>query len=82
MPEQQVTKQSQARTLRGWMLGLHATHILDVGGRLGYFSELHRRGGNATAAELAASQNLDPWRTAVWCKAAFHAVPTQKSLRL
>ena len=70
MPERQVTKQSQARTLRGWMLGLHATHILDVGGRLGYFSELHRRGGSATAAELAAAQNLDPWRTAVWCKAA------------
>lgn len=70
MPERPVTKKSQASTLRGWMLGLHATHILDIGGRLGYFSELHRRGGNATAAELAAAQNLDPWRTEVWCKAA------------
>ena len=70
MPQRQVTKDSQARTLRGWMLGLHATHIVDVGGRLGYFSALRRHGGSATAAELAATQNLDPWRTAVWCKAA------------
>lgn len=70
MAERPITKESQARTLRGWMLGLHATHILDVGGRLGYFSELHRRGGTATAAELAAPQNLDLWRTEVWCKAA------------
>ncbi len=70
MPQRQVTKDSQARTLRGWMLGLHATHIVDVGGRLGYFSALRQQGGRATAAELAATQNLDPWRTAVWCKAA------------
>ena len=65
-----LTKDGQARTLRGWMLGLHATHIIDVGGRLGYFSVLRQRGGRATAAELAAAQNLDAWRTAVWCKAA------------
>ncbi len=35
MAERQVTKESQARTLRSWMLGLHATHIIDIGGRLG-----------------------------------------------
>ena len=70
MAERHVTKESQARTVRGWMLGLHATHILDVGGRLGYFSELRRQGGTATSAELAAAQELDPWRTQVWCRAA------------
>ena len=70
MAERQVTKESQTRTIRGWMLGLHATHILDVGGRLGYFSELQRRGGTATSAELAAAQDLDVWRTEVWCRAA------------
>ena len=70
MAERHVTKESQARTVRGWMLGLHATHILDVGGRLGYFSELQRRGGTATSAELATAQELDPWRTQVWCRAA------------
>ena len=65
-----LTKDKQARTLRGWMLGLHATHIIDVGGRLGYFSALRQRGGRASATELAAAHNLDTWRTAVWCKAA------------
>jgi cyclopropane fatty-acyl-phospholipid synthase-like methyltransferase len=70
MAERQVTKESQARTLRGWMLGLHATHIIDIGGRLGYFVELKRRGGAASAQELAAALQLDPWRTEVWCRAA------------
>jgi SAM-dependent methyltransferase len=70
MAEKQLTKETQARTLRGWMLGLHATHIIDIGGRLGYFAELRRRGGVAAAQELAAALNLDPWRTEVWCRAA------------
>lgn len=52
MAERQVTKEGQARTLRSWMLGLHATHIIDIGGRLGYFAELRRRGGAASAQEL------------------------------
>lgn len=69
MTDRQLTKDRQARTLRGWMLGLHATHIIDIGGRLGYFAELKRRGG-VTAAELAEALNLDPWRTEVWCRAA------------
>lgn len=70
MAEKQVTKEGQARTLRGWMLGLHATHIIDVGGRLGYFAELRRQGGGTSAQELAAALGLDPWRTEVWCRAA------------
>ena len=52
------------------MLGLHATHIIDIGGRLGYFAELGRRGGAASAQELAVALQLDPWRTEVWCRAA------------
>lgn len=70
MAEKQLTKDSQARTLRGWMLGLHATHIIDIGGRLGYFAELQRQGGVATAQQLAEALQLDPWRTEVWCRAA------------
>ncbi len=70
MAERQLTKESQARLLRGWMLGLHATHILDIGGRLGYFTELKRQGGAASAQQLAAALKLDPWRTEVWCRAA------------
>jgi SAM-dependent methyltransferase len=68
--EKQITKDRQARTLRGWMFGLHATFIIDVGGRLGYFAELKRRGGAASAQELAAGVGIDPWRTEVWCRAA------------
>jgi len=52
------------------MLGLHATHIIDVGGRVGYFAELRRRRAAATSRELAQSLGLDPWRTEVWCRAA------------
>ena len=70
MPDKQLTKDSQARVVRGWMFGLHATFIIDTGGRLGYFTELKRRGGAASAQELAAGTSLDPWRTEVWCRAA------------
>ena len=70
MLDKAVTKDSQARVVRGWMFGLHATFIIDTGGRLGYFAELKRRGGAASAQELAAGTGLDPWRTEVWCRAA------------
>jgi SAM-dependent methyltransferase len=70
MAEKQLTKDQQARTLRGWMLGLHATHIIDIGGRLGYFAGLNHRGGVATAQGLATDLGLDSWRTEVWCRAA------------
>ncbi|MBM4258035.1 MAG: class I SAM-dependent methyltransferase [Deltaproteobacteria bacterium] len=70
MPDKQITKDSQARVVRGWMFGLHATFIIDTGGRLGYFAELKRRGGAASAQELAAGTKLDPWHTEVWCRAA------------
>ena len=70
MADKQVTKDSQARTVRGWLFGLHATFIIDVGGRVGYFAELRRRGGAALAQELATGVGIDPWRTEVWCRAA------------
>jgi ubiquinone/menaquinone biosynthesis C-methylase UbiE len=70
MPDETITKDSQARVVRGWLFGLHATFIIDTGGRLGYFAELKRRGGAALAQELAAGLGLDPWRTEVWCQAA------------
>ena len=70
MAEKQITKDSQARTLRGWIFGLHATFIIDIGGRLGYLAELRRRGGSASAQELATGVSLDLWRTEVWCRAA------------
>ena len=58
MADKQLTKDSQARVLRGWIFGLHATFIIDVGGRLGYFAELRRRGGSASAQELATGVTL------------------------
>ena len=70
MSNKEITKNSQARMIRSWMLGLHATHITDIGGRLGYFSEMRRRGGTVSAEALAAALKLDPWRTKVWCQAA------------
>ncbi|MGE0826353.1 MAG: cyclopropane-fatty-acyl-phospholipid synthase family protein [Candidatus Binatia bacterium] len=70
MPDKQITKDNQARTIRGWLFGLHATSIINVGGRVGYFAELRRRGGAASAQDLAVGTGLDPWRTAVWCRAA------------
>ena len=35
MSSREITKNSQARMIRSWMLGLHATYITDIGGRLG-----------------------------------------------
>ncbi len=69
MAGRELSRDEQARRLRGWMLGLHATHMVDVGGRLGYFAELRRRGA-ATAEELASALGLDPRCTRVWCQAA------------
>ena len=70
MSNREITKNSQARMIRSWMLGLHATYITDIGGRLGYFAEMRRRGGTVSAKELAETLELDPWRTKVWCQAA------------
>ena len=70
MPNKEVTKNSQARMIRSWMLGLHATHVTDIGGRLGYFAEIRRNGGSASAETLAQTLELDAWRTKVWCQAA------------
>jgi len=70
MANKEPTKNSQARMIRSWMLGLHATHITDIGGRLGYFAEMRRRGGTVSAEALAKTLELDPWRTKVWCQAA------------
>ncbi len=70
MQNKEITKNSQVRMMRSWMLGLHATHITDIGGRLGYFTEMRRRGGTASAEGLAQALELDPWRTRVWCQAA------------
>jgi len=77
MANKEVTKNSQARMIRSWMLGLHATHITDIGGRLGYFTELQRRGGTVSADALAETLELDHWRTKVWCQAACAVVILQ-----
>lgn len=70
MANKELTKNSQARMIRSWMLGLHATHITDIGGRLGYFAEMRRCGGTVSAEALAETLELDSWRTKVWCQAA------------
>ncbi len=70
MAAKEITKAGQARRLRSWMLGLHATHILDVGGRVGYFRVIHELGGTCSADDLAKTLGLDKWRTKVWCQAA------------
>jgi SAM-dependent methyltransferase len=66
----EATREQQARKLRGWMLGLHATHLIDIGGRLGYLDALRRAGGPVPAEALARATELDPWQTEVWCQAA------------
>ncbi len=66
----ETTREQQARKLRGWMLGLHATHLIDIGGRLGYLEALRRAGGRAPSEALAKATELDPWQTEVWCQAA------------
>lgn len=69
-PRSEPSREEQARKLRGWMLGLHATHLIDIGGRLGLFDALRRAGGRVAAAALAREAELDPWQTEVWCQAA------------
>lgn len=66
----QSSRDTQARKVRGWMLGFHAVHLIDAGGRLGFFDALPRLGGSADVAALAGELSYDERMTKVWCQAA------------
>lgn len=53
----------------GYLKGLHAAHLMDVGTRLGLFSRLAGAGGMPPGA-LAAALKLDPEYVRLWCEAA------------
>ncbi|MSP22318.1 MAG: class I SAM-dependent methyltransferase [Dehalococcoidia bacterium] len=50
--------------------GLHATHLIDIGVRLGLLHELDTRQSGATPPELAQALGLQPRYVQIWCKAA------------
>lgn len=65
-----VTLQSQTKKIRAWMLGLHGTFALDIGGRIGAFRALLELGGKATSQDLAAHLSLDLRQIDAFCMMA------------
>ena len=65
-----VTLESQTKKIRAWMLGLHGTYALDIGGRIGAFQALRELGGKATSQDLAKHLALDPRQVHAFCMMA------------
>lgn len=65
----QTTRAAQMNKIFGYLKGLHAAHLMDIGTRLGLFGRLAQSGGEASGA-LAAALGLDPDYVRLWCEAA------------
>ncbi|MEP7105070.1 MAG: class I SAM-dependent methyltransferase [Chloroflexota bacterium] len=54
----------------GYLKGMHAAHLIDLGVRLGLFESLVRAGGAANPSELAITAQLHEEYVAIWCETA------------
>lgn len=54
----------------GYIKGLHATHLLSVGARLGLFERVGREPAGVAPNALAAALGMDPTYVRLWCEAA------------
>jgi SAM-dependent methyltransferase len=66
----ETTRQAQMGKVFGYLKGLHATHLIEVGTRLGLFERLARDGAGTPPATLARSLRLHPEYVRFWCEAA------------
>jgi SAM-dependent methyltransferase len=69
MTSPETTRAAQMNKVFGYLKGLHAAHLMDIGTRLELFGRLAR--SNAmTPGALAAALRLDPDYVRLWCEAA------------
>jgi SAM-dependent methyltransferase len=65
-----ATRQAQMGKIFGYTKGLHATHLIDIGSKLGLFERLAAAPGGLTPDGLADAADLYPPYARFWCEAA------------
>ena len=65
-----TTRPAQMAKIFGYLKGLHATYLLELGVRLGLFERLGQTPAGLQAADLAAACALDAGYTRCWCETA------------
>ncbi|MFQ5947198.1 MAG: hypothetical protein ACE5NC_13280, partial [Anaerolineae bacterium] len=66
----ETTLQAQMGKVFGYVKGLHATHLIDLGTKLGLFSRLAGAHTGLTPEALASEAALNPEYVRCWCEAA------------
>ena len=65
-----TTLQAQMGKVFGYLKGLHATHLINIGVKLGLFARLAQSPSGLTPDALAAALHLDPAYVRLWCETA------------
>ena len=65
-----TTLQAQMGKVFGYMKGLHATHLINIGVKLGLFARVAQSPGGLMPDALAAELKLDPAYVRLWCETA------------
>jgi SAM-dependent methyltransferase len=66
----ETTRQAQMGKIFGYLKGIHASHLIDLGVRLGLFDRLAAHPAGLSAEALAAQTGLHPPYVRVWCETA------------
>ncbi len=66
----ETTLQAQMGKVFGYLKGMHATHLMDIGVKLGMFAQLAKTSSGQTPHALAAELHLDPKYVRLWCETA------------
>jgi SAM-dependent methyltransferase len=66
----ETTRQAQMSKVFGYLKGLHATHLVDIGTHLGLFRQLAAAPQGLLPEALAAQAGLHPPYVRIWCEAA------------
>src|SRR6478672_2729185 len=66
----ETTRQAQLGKVFGYLKGLHATHLMDLGARLGLFGRLATVPAGLRPEDLAADLGLNPRYVRGWCETA------------
>src|SRR5262249_26822573 len=65
-----TTRRAQMDKVFGYVKGLHATYLIDLGGRLGLFARLAGNDAGTSPDALAGALGLHPEYVQFWCEAA------------
>jgi ubiquinone/menaquinone biosynthesis C-methylase UbiE len=69
---EEVTAKSQLSKIREYEKGFFATHLINIGAKLGIFDALFKDKDGLTTPDLASALGLDPAYTKGWCEIAYH----------